>query len=476
MSEHDDSAIEYDEEEEDEELTTNNTNTNTTKNNYVYEEDLDDGYDSDYMGDSNDRKYLDSLSELKREDVLYQRYQHRSELQKRKELLKKEGRLIPRGQKPKSLNNSQTITSTTNNNNNSMTAQQKKNASLNDMKLKREKKKQSTPPTVTNTTNTTSNNNRGDNNDLIDEESDEEDNEYFSKECQITKLDLERIVIKRSALEREYKEPYFSKSIVDAFVRVLIGVDESRNKKVYRLCKIQKVIEMKSSYEFNKEMINKGLQLVFGVQTKSWPMSNISDKNIIDENEFKFWKTEMERVGEKYPTLKYIEDKVKQWKQLKDYIYTDKEIDEMIKEKKKKGIFKNKSQLVREISDIKLKLKSNEFENENEKTLLENELYQLQLNYEELEKKEQNEVVQRINDRNKNLDQSELKKRRKVMKNNKDSNELLDPFARRKTTSSFFSLGGNNTNNKDDNTNNKTSNTTNNNGGGNNGVIMESCI
>ena len=66
---------------------------------YVHEEDFDDGYDSDLMGDTKDKAYINGLSELEKQEVLYQRYTNRQELQRKKEILRKEGKLIEKGQK-----------------------------------------------------------------------------------------------------------------------------------------------------------------------------------------------------------------------------------------------------------------------------------------------------------------------------------------------------------------------------------------
>ena len=44
---------------------------------------FDDGYDDDLMGDEEDRRMLNEMTEMKREQILFERYEKREELQKR---------------------------------------------------------------------------------------------------------------------------------------------------------------------------------------------------------------------------------------------------------------------------------------------------------------------------------------------------------------------------------------------------------
>jgi len=223
---------------------------------YVHEEDLDDGYDSDLMGDSKDKAYINSLPELEKEEVIYQRYTNRQELQRKKEILRKEGKLIEKGQKEPS-------------------AKQKTHASLADMKQKRQqqqsskskpvqtptekehdlsldeeedqtskskirqrsKKKQDSDADYSDESDSekrqTRSRSRSENKQTTEDEmfgsEDEEDDDddyqtkYESSRCHIEKQDLEQILIRRSGLEQEYKKPYFSSSVQKAFVRVLVG-------------------------------------------------------------------------------------------------------------------------------------------------------------------------------------------------------------------------------------------------------------
>lgn len=46
-----------------------------------------DGYDDDYIGDENDRRYLNSLNELEREKIIEQRHQNRQQLLEQQRLL-----------------------------------------------------------------------------------------------------------------------------------------------------------------------------------------------------------------------------------------------------------------------------------------------------------------------------------------------------------------------------------------------------
>jgi len=56
------------------------------------EEEFNDGFDDDLMGDEADRKYLMSLPELQREDIIAERYSKRQTLKNRHEIIKKMSR------------------------------------------------------------------------------------------------------------------------------------------------------------------------------------------------------------------------------------------------------------------------------------------------------------------------------------------------------------------------------------------------
>ncbi|KAF0979597.1 hypothetical protein FDP41_001265 [Naegleria fowleri] len=517
---------------------------------YVREEDLDDEYDSDYYKDEEDRAYLDSLSELQREKILSERYEERNEKRKRKEILRKQGRLIERGKKmpttvPASASSSSgtTLTSLPNKSSSHSTSSSSRKKSYHDPELdleldeeedeapknnkskrgststaKRVRKRSSKPSTSDDDNDLSDNqesrqqqrkhtrddadrrSDEGDNaveyesrsnsmRDYDQEEEEEEDEDiYESSQCKITKEDLEKILIRRSALEKEFKEPYFSESVEKAFVRVLVGYNERAQKKTYRLCQIVQVQDMSKDYPFgvnNAEKTRKGLLLQFGVQKRTWQMSAISDSKEIEENEFRAWKSEMEKVGEKFPTLKFIEHKIQQWKNLKEYKYTDKEIENMLKEKKMlKGglIVKNKQSITREISQIKTKIKEimdelylrslgkskqnssmmmNDEDNEdneeddrserqsdesllNEKAKYEEELKKLEAEYSKIDFLSPTaQKLGKINVKNRAMDQAAHEHRKKHQTFNALTTQgsgQLDPFSRRKTNSSFFVL------------------------------------
>ncbi|KAG2383231.1 hypothetical protein C9374_004568 [Naegleria lovaniensis] len=515
---------------------------------YVREEDLDDEYDSDYYKDEEDRAYLDSLSELQREKILSERYEERNEKRKRKEILRKQGRLIERGKKMPttvptsasgSVTSSTTTTTTTNksssvsNSSNSSSRKKSYHDPELDLELDEEedepnkstksKRSTSTAKRVrkrsSKQASTSDDDNYSDNEmsrqssrkqrdeadrsdddegdtrmrESYDEEENEEEEEediYESTLCKITKEDLEKILIRRSALEKEFKEPYFAESVEKAFVRVLVGFNERAKKKTYRLCQIVQVQDMSKDYPFgvnNADKTKKGLLLQFGVQKRTWQMSAISDSKEIEENEYRAWKSEMEKVGEKFPTLKFIEHKIQQWKNLKEYKYTDKEIETMLKEKKilKGGlIVKNKQSITREISHVKTKIKeimdelylrslgkskqhssmTSDEENEeneedgrserqsdesliNEKAKYEEELKKLEAEYSKIDFLSPTaQKLGKINVKNRAMDQAahEHRKKNQTLGSNAASSNQgagqLDPFSRRKTNSSFFVL------------------------------------
>lgn len=354
----------------------------TSGDDFVYEEDLDDGYDDDLKGDENDRRYLESLGDVDREEIISERYERRLDLRKKKEVLRKQGKLIERGRKPQSASkpieqkqndevdlsldeeDDEPVRKNTKKASTARRTRRSKPSSDDDEDYEDDDDQEPVQPSRGRQQQQTSQSHH--------EESDEEDqnifgdgsdNEEESSKCKITKKDIERILIRRSALEKEFKEPYFASSVEKAFVRVLVGFNERAKKKTYRLCQIIQVQDMTKDYLFgtnNSEKTKKGLLLKFGVQKRTWQMSAISDNKEIEENEYKAWKAEMEKVNEKFPTRKFIDEKIQKWKSLKEFRYTDEQIENMVQERRtQKGglIVKNKQSIAREISAVKTKIK-----------------------------------------------------------------------------------------------------------------------
>ena len=85
---------------------------------------------------------------------------------------------------------------------------------------------------------------------LSDSSSDEEDRideEYVEADLE----DFRKVTISRHRLSLWCNEPYFSKIVVGAFVRISIGFDQGTKKPCYRLCKIERV-ESRNEYKFPK--------------------------------------------------------------------------------------------------------------------------------------------------------------------------------------------------------------------------------
>jgi RNA polymerase-associated protein RTF1 len=307
-----------------------------SENEEYREEDFDDGYDSNFYGDEEDRAILDSLPELKREEIISERREKREQLMRKRERAIREGKLKPKAttssaagddKKKKSLrrktNEKQTVKE-------DRSAMNKKSA-IADIgarrKANKDKKKKSEDEDYKSEL-------------AYDEEEDmkpvksqgkvskketssQMDEDYYEPP-DIKLQDLERILIKRSMLDKWLDEPYFEKVVKDCFVRVSLG-DNKQGQRTYRLAEVHSFVKHKP-YQFGDKMIDKYLVLKHGISKRKFPMALISNQPNISSSEFEKWKKEMIDCHEPFPTLDFIKEKEKEILDTKNYKYTEEDI------------------------------------------------------------------------------------------------------------------------------------------------------
>ena len=104
-----------------------------------------------------------------------------------------------------------------------------------------------------------------------------------SEEAEANLEDFMKVTVPRRRLARWCKEPFFQAAVLECFVRLFIGEDDSGSK-VYRLCEIIDVKTSNKSYKFpvtkkNEKPVstNKTLRLKFGKSERDFPMYLVSD-------------------------------------------------------------------------------------------------------------------------------------------------------------------------------------------------------
>jgi RNA polymerase-associated protein RTF1 len=254
----------------------------------VTEADFEDGYDSDFLGDEEDQQHLQSLTELERETIIFERYEKREELKQAREEAIRTGKL--KNQKEKRPEK-----------------KARKSAALSDMRAKREAKKQEPavkPPKSQN---------------LYEKKPTSPNEDEEEEEAKHLPANFKKITLTRRKLEKWVTEPFFEKTVLNCFVRVSIG--ENNRVRVYRFCRISGIKE-KSLYKIEKTSTTKYLNLKFGKLEKSFPISLISNSDFTD-SEFNSWIKASKDANEKIPNEKEIEQKFSEFEKTTEYAYTE---------------------------------------------------------------------------------------------------------------------------------------------------------
>jgi RNA polymerase-associated protein RTF1 len=364
-----------------------------------------DGYDENLIGDDEDKKRLEAMTEKEREQELFNRMERRAAMSKRYEIQKKLKKAKKEQKKSKSLNEQMLPTISERSKERRKHIEQrkdnKKTSAFQDLKAKREEQKKKAeqiqaqkkikPSDIY-----SDDDDDDDDNSSVDEKSDKEEKKKETKERErerekervevpadsdseandkyssqseseeeisrprhrkvkyiSTKEELSRIRLSRHKIERWCHMPFFKKVVAGCFVRIGIGNHEGRP--VYRVAEIVDVVETAKIYQLGTTRTNKGLKLRHGGAERVYRLEFVSNQDFTD-SEFTKWKEAMEQGNHQLTTLDDIQRKEDDIKQGHDYKIKDKDIEEIVAEKqkfrknphnyavRKAGLMKNKEQ------------------------------------------------------------------------------------------------------------------------------------
>ena len=105
-----------------------------------------------------------------------------------------------------------------------------------------------------------------------------EEKGYRSKKTTFvtTKEQLGRIRLSRNKLEKWVHAPFFKRAVVGCFVRIGIGLHNSRS--VYRIAEVIDVCETGKVYQLGPSRTNKGLRLRHGAQERVFRLEFVSNQ------------------------------------------------------------------------------------------------------------------------------------------------------------------------------------------------------
>jgi RNA polymerase-associated protein RTF1 len=187
----------------------------------------------------------------------------------------------------------------------------------------------------------------------IDEEEDDKEkttsrsqvaNESISTAPAAGLEDFLKVTIPRRRLARWCNEPFFKAAVIECFVRLFIGEDDS-GEKVYRLCEIVDVVTDTKMHKFpitkqNEKPVqtNKVLRLRFANSERNFPMSLVSDMPPLEADVQKYITAQRNIRGEvlskrRAAKLRRLQDHL-----VANYTYTTEDIERNLRERRKHGM------------------------------------------------------------------------------------------------------------------------------------------
>ncbi|KAJ9576944.1 hypothetical protein L9F63_006470, partial [Diploptera punctata] len=443
------------------------------------QEEFNDGYDDNLMGDEEDQARLAQMTEKEREQEIFKRIEQREvmktrfEIEKKLRLAKKQEMKKKRDQEKKkeekmdAKERSKERKKTVEENRGKV---DKKAAAMNMLKARREEKRErdirlhtsvihqsmdlSSPKTLkekSSSAKTTKlkasdiySDDSGSENEgssrpplknkhlIISNESVASSRTKSKKVQYVTKReDLNKIRLSRHKMERFVHLPFFERVVKGCFVR--IGIGTNNGKSVYRVCEISGVCETGKIYELGSTRTNKGLKLRHGAQERVFRLEFISNQDFT-ESEFAKWRETCAVQAISLPTQDELEQKLKDIKEAMIYEFKEEDIEKIVREKER---FKQnpynyamkKTQLMKE-RDM-----AQQRGDELEASRIQQKIQALEERAEELDKLRTSTIssISYINDRNrkKNVEEAEKAIMEEVRKNK--GKKVEDPFTRRHT-------------------------------------------
>ena len=275
-----------------------------------------DGFGDDLMGDMDDRKRLWSLTEVEREAILEERRMKREAFMENRRLRRE----LAKAEQDKKKGKRSRLKKVSRD---SSSEEEAMDDDDEDYALSGEeeddeterKKKTSSPQS--------------------EEEEEEEDT------IPLTPKDVNRIRLTRFDIARYLDEPYFEKLVTGCYVRYLIGENPTTKKPTYRMMKINGLAKpYKRMYKMQGILTDTRFRLEMQGEEKPLKLDRISNSRIT-QKELDFFLNNERDVGNRIPRRDEIISKRKQvFETCEGHVYTDHEVNEMVRLRKERN--KNK--------------------------------------------------------------------------------------------------------------------------------------
>lgn len=294
--------------------------------------------------DSKDKQYIDSLPEIEREQILFERGEEMEKFRQRGELARrvKERRLAEKALEKKSSKQRA-----------AKSGESGKKSQLSELK-KRRQEKETRSQRRAEGIEEEDDDEEEKGSDYYDEEEeesgsdrgsvygDEEDDERVewadskSKDSKrsIQLNDLNKIKFGKTLLAKYCHYPGFEHAIVGAYVRINIGYDHETQSNIYRVCLVKGLQQTNKPYSFLNRTVDSNLLVAHGRSERAFEMGICSDQSIT-EKEFERWKRVLEEQDLSLPSVKKLDRKYKDLVELQNHQLTSDEVNEMIQKRQK---------------------------------------------------------------------------------------------------------------------------------------------
>lgn len=153
------------------------------------------------------------------------------------------------------------------------------------------------------------------------------------KSRELTVHDINKIRFGRTLFAKFCHNPNFESVVIGTFVRVNIGNDRQNHRSIYRICEVKGLTKSKP-YTFQGRTVDEVLVVASSKQERTFEMGICSDSPFTDE-EFDWWKNRLKTDRISSPSSKYVDRKLAELKEFKNHTLTDSEVRDMVERRQK---------------------------------------------------------------------------------------------------------------------------------------------
>ncbi|KHJ40844.1 Plus-3 domain protein [Trichuris suis] len=250
-----------------------------------------------------------------------------------------------------------------------------------------------------------------------------------------TLSELSELRLSRYKISKLVHAPFFKDTAIGCFVR--IGIGSNNGNPVYRVAEIVDVLETAKIYQLENTKTNKGARLRHGNQERVYRFEYVSNSEFT-QSEFNNWINTMKALNLRLPTLEFAKKKVADVNNALNHHYTDAEVEQMLQEKRRFKLIQS-SAAVRKATLLKQIEIANINGDKEESLRLENEIKELEEESAMLERRRAANAlpISKINERNRQRNLMDAEQALKMFAKEKKTEG--DPFTRINTKPKVYS-------------------------------------